>query len=105
MKTKFAFQVILFQKILKFKHIIALFYGRQQALSLVPSPQVWAITQIVVDTLGPLVQQCVSNQSQGYWLLSDAFVAAISLVCQMRIDCLTLDSIESQDFDNELQVF
>ncbi len=52
MKTKFASQVILFQKTLKFKHVIALCNGRQQALALVPSPQVWAIIRIVVDTLG-----------------------------------------------------
>jgi len=47
----------------------------------VPSPQVWAIAQIVVDTFGLMVQQCVLNQSQSYWLLLDALVAAISLVC------------------------
>jgi hypothetical protein len=107
-KTKFASQVILFQKTSKFKHIIALCYGRQQALALqgrVPSSQVWAIAQIVVDTLGHVVQQCVLNQSRGYWLLLDALVATISLVCQMQIDCLRPDSIESQDFDGELQVF
>jgi hypothetical protein len=32
-----------------------------------------------VDTLGHVVL----NQSRGYWLLSDALAAAISLICQM----------------------
>ncbi len=70
-----------------------------------PSPQVWAIVQIVVDALGPVVQQCVLNQSQSYWLFSDALAVAILFVCQMQTYRLTLDSIETQDFDGELQVF
>jgi len=39
--TRFASKVILFQKTLEFKHVIALCYGRQQSLALqgrVPSP-------------------------------------------------------------------
>jgi hypothetical protein len=35
----------------------------------------------------------------------DALAMTISLVCQMQTYCLTLDSIETQDFDDELQVF
>jgi hypothetical protein len=104
-KTRFVFQIILFQKTLEFKHAIVLCYGRQQSLALqghVPSPQVWAIAQIVANTLGFVVQQCVLNQSQGYWLLLDALVAAISLVYQMKTYCLTPDSIETQNFDGEL---
>jgi hypothetical protein len=71
----------------------------------VPSPQVWAIAQIVAHAFGPVVQQRVLNQSRGYWLLSDALVVAISLVCPMRTDCLTSDSIETRNFVGELQVF
>ncbi len=107
-KTRFVSQIILFQETLEFKHTIALCYGRQQSLALqghVPTPQVWAIAQIVANTLGLVVQQCVLNQSQGYWLLLDAFVVAISFVCQMRTYCLTPNSIETQNFDGELQVF
>jgi hypothetical protein len=76
----------LFQETLEFKHTIALFYGSQQSLAFqghVPSPQVWAIPQIVVNTWGLVVQQCVLNQTQGYWLLLDALAIAISVVCQM----------------------
>ncbi len=64
-----------------------------------------AIAHIVSNTLGFVVQQCVLNQSQGYWLLLDALAVAISLVYQMWTYCLTPDSIETQDFDGELQVF
>jgi hypothetical protein len=31
----------------------------------VPSFQVWAIAQVIVDILGPIVQLCVLNQSRG----------------------------------------
>ncbi len=51
---------------LEFKHTIAFCYESQHSLTLqghVPSPQVWAIVQIIANTLGPMVQQCVLNQS------------------------------------------
>ncbi len=86
LKTRFVSRIILFQETLEFKHTIVLCYGRQQSLALqghVPSPQVWAIVQTIVNTLGFVGQQCVLNQSQGYWLLLDALTMAISLVCQM----------------------
>jgi hypothetical protein len=53
-KKKIASKVILFQDILKFKHVIVFYYGRQQSLALqgyVPSPQVWVIVKVVVNTL------------------------------------------------------
>jgi hypothetical protein len=40
------------------------------------SPQVWIIAQIIFDTLGPMVSQCVVNQTQSYWLLFNAFTIA-----------------------------
>jgi hypothetical protein len=48
--------------------VIVVCYGSQQLLSLeghVPNPQVRAITQIVANTLGPVVQHCVLNQKLG----------------------------------------
>ncbi len=69
MKIWFSFQVILFQEILEFKHIIAFCYGRQQSLAFqgyVPNPQVWVIIQIIEGILGHVVQQCVLNQNQNY---------------------------------------
>jgi hypothetical protein len=53
--------------------------------------------------LGPIVNQCVINQSQGYWLLFDALVT-ISLVIKMQVQCLVPNSLKTQDFDVELQV-
>jgi hypothetical protein len=85
-RTRFASKVILFQKTFEFEHVITLCYGRKKSLAFqgcVPTSQIWAIAQVVVDTLGHVVQQCVLNQSWGYWLLSDAFTFAISFTCQM----------------------
>ncbi len=68
MKIHFVSKVVIFQETIQFKHVITLCYGSQQSLALqgcVFSPQVWVVTQ-VVDTLGPLVQQCVLNHRQGY---------------------------------------
>ncbi len=68
-KTKFVFQVILFQETLEFKHTITLCYGRQQSLTLqghVKSPQVWVVAQIVANTLGPMhgSTMCVESKSR-----------------------------------------
>jgi hypothetical protein len=65
---------------LVFKYTIALCYGQQQSLTLqgrVPSPQVWDIAQVVVDTLVHVVQQCVLSQNQGYWLLFNALASSL----------------------------
>lgn len=58
---------------------------------------------IVANILDPMVQQCVLNQSQGYWLLYNARIVAISFVCQMQVDSMTFDTNETQDFDSEIQ--
>jgi len=68
-KTCFASKVVLFQETIEFKHVIVLCYGSQQSLILqghVPNPQVWVVAQVVANTLGLVVQQCVSNHRQGY---------------------------------------
>jgi hypothetical protein len=65
-KIKFTSKIVIFQNTLEFKHVIAFYYGKQQSLALqgcVPSLQVWAITQIVFNILGPMVKQCALNQS------------------------------------------
>ncbi len=57
----------MFQKTLKIKHTIALCYGQQQSLEFqghVLNLQVWAIAQVVTNTLGPMVQQCVLKQAK-----------------------------------------
>jgi hypothetical protein len=58
---------------------------------------------IIANILDPLVQQCVLNQSQGYWLFYNAHVVAISFVCQMQVNSMTFGTIETQDFDSEIQ--
>ncbi len=70
----------------------------------VNSPQVWVVAQIVVDNLGLVIQQCVLNQSQGYWFHLYGLIVIISLICQMQVDYLTLDISEIQDFDDKFQV-
>jgi hypothetical protein len=83
-KICFVSKVVPFQETIEFKHVIVLCCGSQESLALqscVLNPQVWVIAQVVVDTLGPMVQQCVLNHRQGYYLLSNALVIAISFVC------------------------
>jgi hypothetical protein len=45
------------------------------------------IAQVVANILGHVVQQCVLNQNQGYWLLYDGLI--MSLVCQTGAECCT----------------
>ncbi|KAJ7538060.1 hypothetical protein O6H91_11G033100 [Diphasiastrum complanatum] len=84
-KTRFASKVILFQETLEFREAIITCYSRQSLAlqSRVPSPQIWAIAGAVSSTLIPVAKQCVLNQTRGYWLLSDALVAALKLCIQM----------------------
>jgi len=68
-KIHFVSKVVPFQKTIEFKHVIVICYGSQQSLALqscVLNPQVWVVAQVVADTLGPVVQQCVLNHRQGY---------------------------------------
>jgi len=60
--------------------------------------------QILMNTLGPMVQQCGLNKNWAYWLFSNSRVASISFVCQMWVDCLIPNSIETHDFDVEFQI-
>jgi len=69
-----------------------------------PIPKGWGITQILVDTLGLVVQQYVLSQTWGYWPLSNALATSISFICQMWVDSLTPNSSEAYDFDGELQI-
>jgi hypothetical protein len=52
-----------------------------------------------------MVQQCVLNQSQGYWLLSNALAAATTIICQFQHDLLGPNFGDAQDFDRELHIF
>ncbi len=50
-----------------------------------------------------MAQQCVQNQSQGYWLFFYAFLTTISHIYKFQASCLILDFNETQDFDGKLQ--
>jgi hypothetical protein len=52
-----------------------------------------------------MIQQCVLNQSQGYWLLLDAFFIVIAFVCKFLQDLLGPYSNETQDFDGKFHMF
>jgi hypothetical protein len=45
----------------------------------------WAICKVVVKTMFPFVKQCILNQTRGYWLLSNALNATLSInVCMQN---------------------
>jgi hypothetical protein len=80
-KTRFAFKVVLFQETQEYADAINICYRRQsQKLQAhVPSVMAWATTRIVTQTLHLVVQQCVLNQTRGYWLHSDALATTFRM--------------------------
>jgi hypothetical protein len=85
-KTRFASKVVLFQETQEYADAINICY-RRQSLKLqarVPSGMTWATARTVTQTLNPVVQQCVLNQTRGYWLLSDALVAAFRMSIELQ---------------------
>ncbi len=40
----------------------------------------------MVDTLKPIVKQCVLNKTRGYWLLSDTLNVAITICMKLRVN-------------------
>jgi hypothetical protein len=44
----------------------------------------WATTRTVTQTLNPVVQQCVLNQTRGYWLLFDALAATFRMSIELQ---------------------
>jgi hypothetical protein len=90
MKTRFTKKVILFQESLEYWDAINLCYGRQEILDLqghVPNAQTWVVCKIVCETMLPIVKQCILNQIQSYWLVSDALndVFSINICMQYEI--------------------
>jgi hypothetical protein len=47
--------------------------------------QTWAIAQAITNTLLSMVNQCVLNQSQEFWLL-DAFASTFTLCILMKYE-------------------
>jgi len=50
----------------------------------VPDAHTWAVCEMVVETVFPIVKQCILNQTQGYWLLSNALNVALLLTVCMQ---------------------
>jgi hypothetical protein len=44
----------------------------------------WAIAKVVINTLGPMVEQCILNQTKRYWLLLDVSFAAFSICSKIH---------------------
>jgi hypothetical protein len=45
--------------------------------------QTWAIVRTMIETLLHVVNQCILNQSNHFWLLSDALVYVFTLVSNL----------------------
>jgi hypothetical protein len=58
-KTRFALQVLLFQKTLEYQNVVSICYGRQHVVHLSSSVlvgQTWAIARALCDILLPMVK-------------------------------------------------
>ena len=86
-KTRFASKVVLLQETQEYADAITICY-RRQSLKLqarVPSGMTWATSRTVTQTLNLVVQQCVLNQTRGYWLLSYALAAAFHMSIELQV--------------------
>ena len=109
-KTRFASKVVLFQETQEYADAISICY-RRQSLKLqarVPSGMTWAIARTVTQTLNPVVQQCVLNQTRGYWLLSDALAAAFRMSIQLQgvydQSASVIPPLQVGDFESEIEI-
>ena len=109
-KTRFASKVVLFQETQEYADAISICY-RRQSLKLqarVPSGMTWATARTVTQTLNPVVQQCVLNQTRGYWLLSDALAAAFRMSIELQgvyDQCSSVvPPLQVGDFESEIEI-
>jgi hypothetical protein len=84
-KTKFIINVILFQKNLEYQDAINLCYGRQKIQELQGRVRNAHTYKVVVKTMLLVVNQCIFNQTKGYWLLFNALNATFQFVCVCKI--------------------
>jgi hypothetical protein len=65
----------------------------------VPPPLTWHIFYIIVNSFGPIVFTCISNQSKGHWLLFDALNSTISMSLKFKteIDSTTFDDLMDEN--------
>jgi hypothetical protein len=50
----------------------------------VPYAHTWVACEVLVETLLPIVKECILNQTQGYWLLSNALNATLLIIVCMQ---------------------
>ncbi len=106
----FANKVILFQKTQEYWDAIKFCYGRQETLKLhgcVLDVQTWVICKTICETMFPIVNQYIKNQTWGYWLVFDALSVTFSMsVClQSEIEQFEINptNFVKGNFDFELQ--
>jgi len=65
----------------------------------VPPPLIWHIFQIIVNSFGPIVFTCISNQSKCHRLLFDALNSTISMSLKFKdeIDFATFDDLMDEN--------
>jgi hypothetical protein len=66
---------------------INLCYRRQETLELqgcILDAHTWVICKAIIETMIPIVKQCIHNQTRGPWLLFDALNATFSLSVAMQ---------------------
>ena len=109
-KTRFASKVVLFQETQEYADAISICY-RRQSLKLqarAPSGMTWATARTVTQTLNPVVQQCVLNQTRGYWLLSDALAAAFRMTIELQgvydQSSSVIPPLQVGDFESEIEI-
>ncbi len=67
-------------------NVINICYTQQSSTlqARVPNGLTWAITQVVTETLNPVVHQCLLNQRRRYWLLFNVLFVALTIMGTMR---------------------
>lgn len=109
-KTRFASRVLFFQEALDYSEAITTFWSNQNAdMQLpIPTPQTWAVARAATETLVPVVKQSVLKQNHGFWFLSEALAAALSLSIHFRQSHFLAGEVTTAhsdgDFDGELLV-
>jgi hypothetical protein len=98
---------------LDYSEAIATFWSSQSSDVVelpIPTPQTWSVARAATETLIPVVKQSVLKQNHGFWFLSEALAAALSLSIHFRQSHylaggeVTTTSHGDGDFESELLV-
>jgi len=72
----------------------------------VVNAKTWVVCKVICETMLPIVKQCIVNQIQSYWLVSDALndVFSINVCMQNEIQQseTTSSNFVRRDFQSEL---